>query len=644
MWLFAAGLSRASDVATVNPHRGYLTKGGTPVLAIGPASVAPDSAASENEAVSVRGGVCMLDEAGCHDPIEAGIAPLSDLSTGVRAVDDFSPTGTLISEVCWWGIYFDGGDCGPGPGDDFQITVYDDAGGLPGVSLSSQSVIATQVISGAFLGLLEFEFTATLPTAVDVASDGCYWIEITNNTTGAPDTCNWFWSPGAAGNSFSLHDIEADGVYDYSDQVRDNDLAFCVDTPIAADDCGVVLGSCCLCPGCALSTMALCPTGLWQYGGTCTPSPCPTPANDPCMGALPIVDGITEFDTFCTTTDGPSPLFCDVGDEPYGSDIWYTYTATCDGLLTVSLCDNTNFDAFVAIHSTGTTACACPPAGFMEGCADESCLPIGLAPSLTVSATFGDCYTIRVGGWDGAQGIGEISITCGSLPNPPTAGDNTCQTSAADLGTPCNTNADCPVAGSACGSKSRYLSITPGLAAVAGDTPTSIQVQIVSMPQFPSMVGDIYYAGVEQSIPNAPNPALRGAPLQCTTTPNAQIWTEGVLHVFGPPIVPGSLYNVRMCDASGTSCSNPLLVATGKWGDVVRGFGSGQPNFTDVSSIVQKFTQQASAPSMPRVDLVGTSGPGTPNTPNQVVNFTDVAADVNAFAGFPYPYTVPACP
>jgi len=82
-----------------------------------------------------------------------------------------------------------------------------------------------------------------------------------------------------------------------------------------------------------------------------------------------------------------------------------------------------------------------------------------------------------------------------------------------------------------------------------------------------------------------------------------------------------------------------------KWGDAVRPFtGGSQPNFGDVNSIVQKFSALASAPSMPRADIVGPQAPGTPNTPNQGTNFADVSNDVSAFSGFPYPYAVSACP
>jgi len=237
----------------------------------------------------------------------------------------------------------------------------------------------------------------------------------------------------------------------------------------------------------------------------------------------------------------------------------------------------------------------------------------------------------------------EIEVYCGTVETvtPPLPGDDTCQTAGADTGVPCTTNAACS-SPATCGNKGRYVSITPVNVALGS---SSIQVEIVSMPQFPSMVGDIYYAGVEGSIPNSPNPALRGAALQCTTTPHSQTWTTGVLHLFGQAIVPGSIYNVRMCDAGGGDCSVPLLVATAKWGDVIRPFtGGSQPNFGDVNAIVQKFGNLVSAPSMPRADLVGPGNPGVPNPPNQAANFADISADVSAFSGFAYPYAVTVCP
>jgi len=251
---------------------------------------------------------------------------------------------------------------------------------------------------------------------------------------------------------------------------------------------------------------------------------------------------------------------------------------------------------------------------------------------------------------------------------PPTVGNDTCWNGAVNTGTPCSTNADCPT-GQVCGLKSRYISVTPANASVAGGPTSSMQIEIVSMlacnaganagrgcsqashcpggacvPDA-TRQGDIWWAGAEQNIPDAPHPPLRGAQAQCTATPNAQLWTSGVVHLFGPMIVPGATYNVRMCDDTGGNCSPPILVGTGKWGDVIALFGGPtQPNFSDINSIVQKFQNLASAPSMPRADLVGVGNPGTPNTPNQVANFADISADVSAFTGFGYPFTVPDCP
>ena len=285
-------------------------------------------------------------------------------------------------------------------------------------------------------------------------------------------------------------------------------------------------------------------------------------------------------------------------------------------------------------HESVCTGVNCPAPDGACCLANQNCLAL----------TQAECLVIPNASWAGALTTCPDACQASAFA-PPSTGDDTCQTAAGPgSGTPCSSNANCTISGEVCGLKSRYVSITPTNATVAG-TSTSIQVEIVSMPQFPTMVGDIYYAGPEQSILNAPLAALRGAPLQCTPTPNAQVWTSGVLHLFGQAVVPGSTYNVRMCDENGSNCSDPLLVATGKWGDVIRGFGGGsQPNFGDVSAIVAKFGNVASAPNTARTDIVGPQAPGTPNTPNQGTNFADVSNDVSAFSGFAYPYTVSACP
>jgi hypothetical protein len=222
---------------------------------------------------------------------------------------------------------------------------------------------------------------------------------------------------------------------------------------------------------------------------------------------------------------------------------------------------------------------------------------------------------------------------------PPEIGDDTCVGGSNDGGS-CSTGADCP--GGVCGLKSRYISIAPPPEPGFDRT---IQVCITTMPQYPARETECWWAGPQISISNGPNPSSAGAPLQCTTTPHAQEWTTAPLHLFGAAIIPGSDYEVTMCDDNGANCSAPLPAATGKWGDVATPFGgASQPNFGDVSSILDGFRGVVTALSTARLDLAGSGGSGQPNLPNQIVNFGDVSASLDAFRGLSYPFTVTPCP
>jgi Zn-dependent metalloprotease len=225
-------------------------------------------------------------------------------------------------------------------------------------------------------------------------------------------------------------------------------------------------------------------------------------------------------------------------------------------------------------------------------------------------------------------------------PPVPGLGDDVCHPD----GGACSTDADCP-ANNVCGLKNRYLSFTPGQAVVAGGIPLAIQVTVIDNPLDPSTVGDTWWAGPEMSIANAPHPSLRGAPLECTTEPHTQVWTTDVLHLFGPAIVPTARYEVRHCIPDQSICSDAIIVGTGKWGDVTAPFGgASQPNFGDVSAILDKFRGLAIGPDTTRTDLIGAGMPAQPNLVDQIINFSDVSAGVDSFRGLAYPYTVPSCP
>jgi hypothetical protein len=164
----------------------------------------------------------------------AGIfAATSDLGSGFVVADNFqADTGGAITAVCWWGVYWDpvlSQDCGPGTGDFFGITYWnDDAGGLiPGTIKAGPFPVTLDVkaqTGNYLLGFVaEYQFQATHPP-VTVGEGECFWIEIVNDTSG---TCSWLWSTAPPGDAHAAQNMNA----------TDFDLAFCLDISIAAYGC-----------------------------------------------------------------------------------------------------------------------------------------------------------------------------------------------------------------------------------------------------------------------------------------------------------------------------------------------------------------------------------------------------------------------
>jgi len=174
---------------------------------------------------------------------------------------------------------------------------------------------------------------------------------------------------------------------------------------------GMDEGACCLGGGnCVIDTEMDClmAGGDFTLGEPCSPLTCPPVANDECDNAVAIsLDTPVAFDTTDATSDGPD-------DSPgapcalsIDNDVWYTVTANCNGQLLVSLCDNTTFDAALAVYALQ----ACPPMGGPLACDDDGCGPGGPA-ELALQVMAGEEYLIRVGGANGAVGMGELIVTC----------------------------------------------------------------------------------------------------------------------------------------------------------------------------------------------------------------------------------------
>jgi hypothetical protein len=134
-----------------------------------------------------------------------------------------------------------------------------------------------------------------------------------------------------------------------------------------------------------------------------------TPYYDNCSNAKPIGDEeYLPFDTTLATFDGPG--YC--MESP---NIWYTYTATKTGNVTVSLCysdfeglndfdDTKDFDTKLAIYRG--VNCFPSQSDLIE-CNDDFC---GLQSEITFAANAGSRYLIEVGGFSEMTGKGVISV------------------------------------------------------------------------------------------------------------------------------------------------------------------------------------------------------------------------------------------
>lgn len=133
--------------------------------------------------------------------------------------------------------------------------------------------------------------------------------------------------------------------------------------------------------------------------------------------------------------------------------------------------------------------------------------------------------------------------------------------------------------------------------------------------------------------------------LQCTA--HYQNWsTVGLLDVRGSGILPDSEYEIERMLGENAACSKELTFFTGRWGDGVypfAGSGTTQPDFGDISAIVDKYKNVAGAPRKARCMLAGRGASGDVNLAIDV-DFTHISACVDAFKGKPFPYEIQLCP
>jgi uncharacterized membrane protein len=134
------------------------------------------------------------------------------------------------------------------------------------------------------------------------------------------------------------------------------------------------------------------------------------PGNDDCANAQLIKEGGLRFGTQTTTTDGPEePGVCDFfGNSQIENDVWFLYESACLGVATVDLC-NSSFDTKVAVYPDAS----CPGSDAAIACNDDEVTgTCGSSSRVSFAVVDGSEYLIRVGGFEGATGNGELLVTC----------------------------------------------------------------------------------------------------------------------------------------------------------------------------------------------------------------------------------------
>jgi hypothetical protein len=424
------------------------------------------------------------------------------------------------------------------------------------------------------------------------------------------------------------YDCNANGVGDTEDIASGASMD--VNLNGVPDECDI--GACCDCGlgwGCIETSGTECDAlgGGFVVGKSCAAVSCPasSPTNDDEVDAISITNGIHAFNTICATDDGPSPTDCETGERPFGSDIWYTYTADCDGELLITLCDDTDYDAIIEVYPDGADFAVCP-----MRCADDTCGVPGGPPLLHRVATWDQVFTIRIGGVGGAQGAGQIEVSCLEVDCPP--------------GTPVLAEPDGA-------DKNRYLAFAQG-PYVGGSQ--AIRVLPVDLPPAfddrecePWWVGEPLPTSEGSGSPGPP--FFNASPMVCN--PYYDNWEPyGNVYVYGEALRPNATYAIQAVDsgcgpAFESVFSLPLYLSTSAWGDVVGDCAvtpctppNGVVDFLDISAIVEKFKNSPNAIIKARADLV-------PRYLDRVVDFTDIGYCVDAFRGEAYPYDMPeGCP
>jgi len=297
----------------------------------------------------------------------------------------------------------------------FQIGLYP-GGNPPAVPGSGTFTIQP------FVGLPNDECTGALP----IFGVGPHGYDTTNATTGTTGQTNarcfifntsamsfdvWYvWT--AASTGWVALNTCVGGAHDLRVAVYAGGGCPAAE-PLSCDDdgCGILSGNARAGFLAAAGQQYLFQIGSYQTAGgapgSFTVDPYTPPAGDDC--ATPIVisgNGPFAWDDSTATTgfQGQNEALC--ANELVTYDLWYRWTAPCNGSVLVSFCNQSAADTKVAVYAG--SAC---PTGSALACNDDGCVLVGGESELTFNAVSGQNYVIQVGLWPGeVPSLGTFTI------------------------------------------------------------------------------------------------------------------------------------------------------------------------------------------------------------------------------------------
>ena len=144
----------------------------------------------------------------------------------------------------------------------------------------------------------------------------------------------------------------------------------------------------------------------------------PLPNGDECTNAQSAYDGANSFDTTIATPSMPEPdeSQCPGTELNWNAspDIWFLYVPSTTGSHTFTTCDSASYDTSMVLYQGNcNNQIAC---NGDDPIADTSCQSYYSTIEYTLTA--GSTYYIRIGGWDGGTGAGNLTI------DPPSGGSN----------------------------------------------------------------------------------------------------------------------------------------------------------------------------------------------------------------------------